>query len=61
MPKPEERLVLAYMGEPHFHRPLESDQERPVCNPKRMRGVVAMRVRAERDGQTPCPNCWPDE
>ena len=59
MPVPEERLVLSYLGETHYHRPLETDQERPACKPTRMRGVIAMRVRAERDGQTPCPDCWP--
>lgn len=59
MPAPQERLVLVYMGEPHYHRPFPSDPERPACTPTRMRGVTGMRVRAERDGQTPCPRCWP--
>ncbi|MEX0756559.1 MAG: hypothetical protein WD532_04785 [Acidimicrobiia bacterium] len=60
MPTPQERLVLIYMGEPHYHRPLETDESRPACQPKRMRGVTGMRVLAERDGQRPCPSCWPD-
>lgn len=57
---PQDRLVLSYMGEPHYHRPSDEDQVRPACQPKRMRGVTAMRVLAERDGQTPCPLCWPE-
>jgi hypothetical protein len=57
---PEERLVLSYLGEAHYHRPSPDDQDRPACTPKRMRGVTAMRVLVERDGQTPCPTCWPD-
>lgn len=61
MPTPEDRLVLVYMGEPYFHRLSEEDPERPACNPQRMRGVTAMRVRAERDGQTRCPLCWPED
>jgi hypothetical protein len=61
MPEPEDRLVLSYMGEPNYHRMSDADSERPACTPKRMRGVTAMRVRVERDGQTPCPLCWPDD
>jgi hypothetical protein len=60
MPAPTDRLVLSYMGEPHFHRSLESDPRRPACDPKRFPGVAAMRVRAEHHGQSPCPLCWPD-
>ncbi len=60
MSKPEERLVLSYLGEDHYHRMWEEDVERPACSPKRMRGVASMRVRAERDGQTACPRCWPE-
>ena len=60
MPKPEERLVLSYMGESHYHRMLEEDAERPACTPKRMRGVASMRVLAELHGQTACPLCWPE-
>jgi hypothetical protein len=58
---PTERLVLSYMGEQLYHRPADDDPERPTCTPKRMRGVTAMRVRAEREGRTPCPVCWPPE
>lgn len=57
---PEDRLVLSYMSEPHYHRASDQDPDRPACRPTRMRGVTAMRVLAERDGQTPCPDCWPE-
>jgi hypothetical protein len=60
MSKPEERLVLSYLGEKHYHRMWEEDAERPACTPKRMRGVASMRVRAELYGQTACPLCWPE-
>jgi hypothetical protein len=60
MPAPTERLVLSYMGEPLFHRSLDSDPRRPACNPKRLPGVAAMRVLLEHHGQFPCPLCWPD-
>lgn len=59
MTAPTERLVLSYMGEPHYHRPSPDDDLRPACEPTRLRGVPAMRVTAERWGQTPCPRCWP--
>lgn len=60
MSTPDDRLVLSYLGEEHYHRALESDPHRPACQPTRMRGVPSMRISAERHGQTPCPTCWPE-
>ena len=58
-PVPTDRLVLSYLGEAHYHRRNPDDDERPVCQPKRARGVLALRFKVERDGQDPCPLCWP--
>ena len=60
MPNPDERLVLSYMGENHYHRCSQEDPNRPACQPERMRGVTGMRVLLERHGQTACPLCWPE-
>jgi hypothetical protein len=59
-PVPADRLVLSYLGEAHYHRRKPDDDERPVCQPKRLRGVLAQRFKVERDGQDPCPLCWPE-
>jgi len=53
------RLVLSYLGEDVYHAPSEDDGARPRCLPRRIRGIPAMRVIAERHGQSPCPRCWP--
>ena len=58
---PNERLVISYMSEDHYHRSHPDDELRPACRPDRIRGVVAIRTQAERRGQTPCRLCWPDE
>lgn len=58
---PSERLVLSYLGEKTYHKASQEDDLRPVCEPRRIRGVPMMRVFAERDGLDPCPRCWPDE
>jgi hypothetical protein len=58
--QPEDRLVISYLGEAHYHRSMPEDELRPACRPTRMRGVLSMRVRAERAGQIPCPECWPE-
>ncbi|MFP3913625.1 MAG: hypothetical protein ACLFWM_02025 [Actinomycetota bacterium] len=52
------RLVLFYMGEGIYHRGSEGDDQRPACQPSRIRGVPTMRVTAERRGLRPCPLCW---
>lgn len=57
---PADRLVLSYQGEPHYHQSHHDDDLRPVCQPKRIRGVLANRLKLERDGQSPCPACWPE-
>lgn len=57
---PPDRLVLFYLGDTHYHRGDPEDGLRPACRPERIRGVTAMRVRAERDGLAPCPLCWPE-
>ena len=54
------RLVLSYLGETVYHCPHPDDDQRPLCNPKRIRGVPQMRVRAERYGLSACPKCWPE-
>jgi hypothetical protein len=58
---PTDSLVLSYMSESHYHRCHPDDDLRPVCRPKRIRGVMAIRIQAERWGQTACPECWPGE
>lgn len=55
------RLVLSYLGESHYHRLDTLNDQRPACDPRRIRGVPSIRVSAERKGLTPCPDCWPDE
>ena len=57
--QPNPRLVLAYLGEKIYHRGSADDDLRPVCRPTRIRGVPMMRVFAERDGLSPCSNCFP--
>lgn len=54
-------LVVSYMSEPHYHRGHPDDDLRPACQPTRIRGVLAIRIQAERLGQTPCPECWPQQ
>lgn len=58
---PNERLVISYMGEEHYHREDPGKELRPACEPARIRGVPAIRTQVERRGQKPCPKCWPDE
>jgi hypothetical protein len=58
---PADTLVISYMSESHFHRGHPDDDLRPVCQPDRIRGVLAIRIQAERWGQTPCPECWPED
>lgn len=55
---PSDRLTLVYLGEDVYHRSHDDDDLRPACTPRRMRGVLAMRVRAEHRGLTACPRCW---
>ncbi|HEY7822485.1 MAG TPA: hypothetical protein VIG24_06625 [Acidimicrobiia bacterium] len=59
-PTPSERLVLSYMDDEHYHREDPDKESKPVCQPERTRGVLAIRTQVERRGQTPCPRCWPD-
>lgn len=59
-PVPADRLVLSYLSEAHYHRRNPDDDERPSCRPKRARGVLTHRLKAEREGQSPCPSCWPE-
>lgn len=59
-PRPTDSFVISYMSEDHYHRSHPDDDQRPVCQPKRLRGVLAIRTQAERRGQTPCPDCWPE-
>lgn len=61
MPDPSTTpLVLVYLGEPAYHRGHDTDDLRPACTPRRIRGVLQMRVRAETDGLVPCARCWPN-
>jgi hypothetical protein len=60
-PTPSERFVVSYLDDDHYHREHPDKISRPACNPTRIRGVMAIRSEAERDGQTPCPKCWPEE
>jgi hypothetical protein len=60
-PAPVDRLVLSYLGEDHYHRRHADDDLRPVCQPKRLRGVLVHRLRLEREGQSRCPACWPED
>jgi hypothetical protein len=60
-PRPTESLVLSYLGEPYYHRSHPDDDLRPACRPGRIRGVMAIRIQAERLGQKPCPECWPPQ
>jgi hypothetical protein len=57
--RPADTLVVTYMSEPHYHRRGDDDDMRPACRPERIRGVLAIRRRAEQHGQTACPQCWP--
>ena len=57
--RPPDRLVLSYLGEDHYHRGGEEDALRPACSPARLQGIIASRTKVEREGQTPCPACWP--
>lgn len=59
--QPEERLVLSYFGEKVYHRSSPDDASRPACRPTRIRGVPMMRVKADKDGLSPCPLCWPPD
>lgn len=58
---PSERLVLSYLNDEHYHRENPDDASKPVCDPDRIRGVLAIRTQVERRGQAPCPKCWPAE
>lgn len=58
---PSERLVISYLDDEHYHREIPDEESKPVCDPARIRGVLAIRTQVERHGQTPCPECWPDE
>lgn len=58
---PTDSLVITYMNESHYHRSRPDDDLRPVCQPDRIRGVLAIRIQIERWGQTPCPECWPED
>lgn len=60
-PTPSERLVISYMDDDHYHREHPAETSRPACDPKRIRGVPAIRTQAECRGQTPCPECWSDD
>lgn len=60
-PTPSERFVVSYLGDDHYHREDPNEPSRPACNSTRIRGVPAIRTEAERSGQTPCPECWPEE
>lgn len=57
-PVPDDRFVLNYMSEDHYHRSHPDDDLRPVCHPTRLRGVMTIRTEAERRGLSPCPECW---
>lgn len=57
---PLERLVISYMSDDHYHREHPDETSRPACDVTRIPGVMAMRAQAERRGQTPCPECWPE-
>lgn len=56
---PNDRIVISYMGDDHYHREDPGQAQKPACNPQRIRGVPAIRTEAERRGQTPCSRCWP--
>jgi hypothetical protein len=60
-PTPSERFIISYLDDDHYHREHPDKISRPACHPTRIRGVIAIRSESERDGQTPCPECWPKE
>lgn len=53
--------MLSYLNDEHYHRENPDDASKPVCDPDRIRGVLAIRTQVERRGQAPCPKCWPAE
>jgi hypothetical protein len=59
-PAQADRLVLSYLSEAHYHRGHPDDEDRPLCRPKRARGVLSHRMKVEREGQRRCPDCWPE-
>jgi|FLYL01.1.fsa_nt_gi hypothetical protein len=59
--RPSDSLVVTYMSEPHYHRSHPDDDLRPACQPSRIRGTLAIRLEAERRGESPCLRCWPNE
>ncbi|HUG08367.1 MAG TPA: hypothetical protein VMP13_05670 [Acidimicrobiia bacterium] len=59
--RPSDSLVLSYLGEENYPRSHPDDDLRPLCRPRRIRGVMAIRMDVERRGLGPCPDCWPEE
>lgn len=59
--RPAESLVLSYLGERNYHRSHPEDDLRPLCQPRRIRGVLAIRMDVERRGLSACPDCWPKQ
>ena len=60
-PTPSASLVISYIGEDHYHREHAERPSRPACDPGRRIAAPALRTQAENRGNTPCPECWPNE
>lgn len=60
IPKRSGLVVVYYGADPHHHRRSPADPRRPACQPIRPPGLLAHQKQAEKEGTSPCPECWPE-
>lgn len=60
IPKRSGLVVVYYGSDPHHHRRSPTDPRRPACRPIWEPGILTHKKQAEREGTSPCPECWAD-
>lgn len=61
IPRRSELVVVYYGSDAHYHRRNRSDPRRPDCNPTLRPGVLTRYQTAEKEGKTPCADCWGED